>query len=178
MITIVRARRTFPSTLFGALEDSDVTRSIKIVNFFNGRDLNIIVDSMGTDGSVNYAAVRVYLEVETCNTDAECSMGANNCVTATCNASNKCDYQTVAGCCGNGICEKQFGENCATCTNDCKKPDDCNDLGYFDLPQKCTKVGDFDFFIFVQTHFVIKLTHRFVIGHKDRWDVVSSWSYV
>jgi hypothetical protein len=141
MVTIVRARRTLPSTLFSALNDSDGSNAHTIENFFNGRDLNIVVDSMGIDNTVNYADVRIFLQIESCTTASDCSVGTNNCVSATCNSStNKCEYQTVPDCCGNGYCEEQYGENCATCSTDCKKPDHCNDLGYFDLPRKCTKV--------------------------------------
>ena len=141
MVTIVRGRYTEPSVLISALNSNSGTNSFTIDNFFNGRKLFIFVDDMGLDGTVNYASVRVQLQIEDCTTSSDCSVGTNNCVTATCNPSGKCDYQTVPGCCGNGICEAISGENCGTCTADCKKPDHCNDLGYFDIPKKCTKVS-------------------------------------
>ncbi len=140
MVTIVRAKSGLPSMLFAALEDADSARSVHVSDFFNGRDLVIEVVSMGVDVTVNYALVKAYLQVETCNVDADCSTGANGCTAAICNTSNnKCEYSVVVNCCGNGICEPEFGEHCGTCS-DCRKPDHCNDLGYFDLPKKCTKV--------------------------------------
>ena len=139
MVTIVRGSVGGFSTLFGSLNAAAGTNSLTIEDFFNGRDLYIFVDNTGSDGDVDYATVRVELQIETCSAASDCSTGTRDCVTATCNNS-LCVYNTVSGCCGNGICEPEFGETCGTCSVDCKKPDHCNDLGYFDLDKFCPKV--------------------------------------
>ena len=129
-ITIVYGGVGERSHLFAALDDT--TTSHTISNFYSGRDLFINVQNVGSDGTVDYATVTVELEIETCTNDSDCNVGTSGCFTATCDTlSGKCVYNAVTGCCGNGICEPEVGENCGSCSADCIKPDHCNDVGYY-----------------------------------------------
>lgn len=141
-VTVTQAQFTLESRYLGA---ADVDSIFEIEDFFNGRKLMVTVDGKGTDTVsggevVDYASVRVEIEIEGCTTASDCSVGTDSCVSATCNSSNKCVYAQVENCCGNGICEIGAGETCGSCDCDCKKPTDCNDVGYFDLESKCTKL--------------------------------------
>jgi len=139
-ITVTQARFTVESRYLGAADEDSI---FEIEDFFNGRKLIVTVDNKGTEsgdgGEVDYASVRIELEIEDCTTASDCSEGTNSCVSATCSSSNKCVYNAVANCCGNGICELEAGESCGSCDCDCKKPTHCNDVGYEDIPKKCPR---------------------------------------
>ena len=128
------------STLLSGINADPGSNRLIINDYSHGRDLIITVDEISSDGDVDYALVSVQLQVETCTDDLDCAVGVFGCISAICNATNYCEYTTLSDCCGNGICEKELGETCSTCPDDCRKPHHCNDLGYFDLPDKCTKV--------------------------------------
>lgn len=129
-VTIVRGGAGEQSWMFASLDVASLSTHT-ITDYYNGRDLFISVQSVGTDATVDYAMVKVELEVENCAIDADCSVDTRGCWTAMCNELFKCVYEPVQGCCGNSICEPEVGENCGSCSEDCIKPDDCNDLGYY-----------------------------------------------
>ena len=131
-VTVVRGGVGDFSTLVAAL-DSTSTTTYTISDFFSGRDLFITVTDEGSDGTVDYAMVKIELEVESCVNDSQCSSGSGQCFTGKYifNTLGKCSYNAVAGCCRNGLCEPEVGENCGTCPSNCIKPDHCNDVGYY-----------------------------------------------
>lgn len=127
-VTVVRGGTGDLSVMVAALDSTSTTR-YTISDFFNGRDLFITVVDEGSDGTVEYATVEIELEVQSCAVDSECTT-SGGCFTALC-VVGQCDYNAVVGCCGNGLCEPEAGENCGTCPSDCIKPDHCNDAGYY-----------------------------------------------